>query len=209
MQPTSRFAKLRTNADRETIGKLLPLIFEMRSKPFSANWIASMAYERGIFKTTEPKAALLQKVHRTFRVRLGVGLLRATGVYGFYEADAEQVRRELREADPVMQEVRKVLQQGFSGGRSHLLATLVRALNYLTPHVAGASLEGSLQGLLELPLVGNPAALNPLLSPPQQDEQFCMGGNTHPGVGYGDGLVVGKKTYKLTAKRPANEKKDA
>ena len=144
----------------------------------------------------------LQKVHRTFRLLSGVGLLRATGVYGFYEADAELIRRELREADPVMQEVRKILQQGFSGGKGHLLATLVRALNHLAPRVAGASLEGSLQGLLEAPLVGNSEAPNPLLGAPREDEQFGMGENPHPGAGYSDGLVVGKKTYRLTTKRP-------
>ena len=130
--------------DREAINKLLPLILAQKDSAFSGNWIASMAFERGIFPGMSKKD-IIAKVHTCFRLLVKVGLLLRAGHYGLYYADHEAVRQELRDTtDTVLQEIRKIHERGYLLGHRGLRTAMMEALAYLDKH--GDFAEGEADG---------------------------------------------------------------
>lgn len=118
---------LRASADMETLKKILPCVEEMGATAFTANWIAMMALERGLFALQADKASINRKVHRAFRLFVKLGLIGPSGAYGFYLADVVRVRAEMAAGDPVLREVRHILEEGFRGGRVGLREALGKA----------------------------------------------------------------------------------
>ena len=132
MNTPSALLALRPSADRGTIEKFLPLVHEMGLTPFTGNWIANMAFERGVFEVSMTKKAIVTKVHRVFRVLLKLGLIHPSGSYGYYSGDPVRITLEIyKGSDPAVREARRIIERGFQGGRGALRIALSQALALL------------------------------------------------------------------------------